>query len=81
MAAGRPVIATDVGDLGRMVRESGCGLLLHDASAKAVVEAISQLEDPETRRQMGENGLRAANVKYNAAAMQGQLAQLYERLQ
>ena len=80
MAAGRPIIANDVGDLGRIVRVTQCGLLLQTASPPAIAAAIEQLRDPALRRRLGDHGREAAESTYNTAAMQSQLAQLYARL-
>jgi glycosyltransferase involved in cell wall biosynthesis len=80
MAAGRPVIATDVGDLGRMVRATECGVLLANPSPEAILEAIKKLRDVDLRNQLGNNGQQAAITKYNAAAMQDGLVALYEEL-
>ena len=68
MAAGRPVVATDVGDLGRIVRAADCGVLLGEVTPRAIAAAIEQLLDPATRARLGGNGLRAAEGPYNAAA-------------
>jgi glycosyltransferase involved in cell wall biosynthesis len=64
-----------------MVRESDCGLLLDGASPEAVAQAIDTLADPSLRRRLGDNGLRAAQTRYNASAMQEQLAAVYARLE
>jgi glycosyltransferase involved in cell wall biosynthesis len=42
MQAGRPVIATPVGDLGSLVSETGCGCLAERADANAIAEAIAR---------------------------------------
>jgi glycosyltransferase involved in cell wall biosynthesis len=76
MAAGRPIVANDVGDLGRMVRAADCGVLLHQATAEAIAAAIDQLRDPALRRRLGANGRHAAQSTYNAQALQSQLAEL-----
>jgi glycosyltransferase involved in cell wall biosynthesis len=80
MAAGRPVLASDVGDLGRMVRQAECGLLLADASSESLAEAIDGLRDREVRERLGGNGRTAAVAEYNAAHVQARLAALYDTL-
>jgi glycosyltransferase involved in cell wall biosynthesis len=80
MAAGRPVVATDVGDLGRMVRAADCGVLLGEATPRAIVGAIQQLLDPATRARLGSNALRAAEGPYNATAQRAQLLEVYRGL-
>lgn len=80
MAAGRPVVATDVGDLGRIVRAADCGVLLAEVTPRAIAGAIERLLDPATRARLGGNGLRAAEGRYNAAAQRASLLELYRGL-
>jgi glycosyltransferase involved in cell wall biosynthesis len=80
MAAGRPIIANDVGDLGRIVRQTRCGVLLSEVTPKTVRQAIEHLRDPSVRRQLGEAGRVAAEKHYNWAAARRQLLEVYARL-
>jgi glycosyltransferase involved in cell wall biosynthesis len=80
MAAGRPVVATDVGDLGRMVRAADCGVLIGEATPRAIAAAIERLLDPATRARLGSNARRAAEGPYNATAQSAQLIELYGRV-
>jgi glycosyltransferase involved in cell wall biosynthesis len=80
MAAARPVIANEVGDLGRIVRATQCGVLIDEATPQAIVCAIDQLRTSATRHVLGTNGLKAAQNTYNAAALQQQLIDLYDTI-
>jgi glycosyltransferase involved in cell wall biosynthesis len=80
MAAGRPVIANDVGDLGRIVRQTGCGVLLPQVTPQAIREAVETLRDDAVRRQLGEAGRAAAESEYNWAAAERKLCQVYAQL-
>ena len=80
MAAGRPVVATDVGDLGRIVRAADCGILIGEATPRAIAAAVEQLLDPATRARLGGNALRAAQGPYNAMTQRAQLIALYDGL-
>lgn len=80
MAAGRPIIANDVGDLGRIVRQTGCGLLLSEVTPQAIRQAIRTLHDPALRRQMGQAGRIAAETEYNWAIAEQKLAHVYGTL-
>jgi glycosyltransferase involved in cell wall biosynthesis len=80
MAAGRPLVATDVGDLGRMVRQADCGILIGDATPGAITAAIEQLLDPATRARLGGNARHAAQGPYNATAQGARLIELYRGL-
>jgi len=80
MAAGRPIIANDVGDLGRIVRETGCGFLLPEVTPDAIREALEALRDPALRRQMGEAGRTAAETHYNSTTSAEHLQQVYAQI-
>jgi glycosyltransferase involved in cell wall biosynthesis len=80
MAAGRPIIANDVGDLGRIVRQTRCGVLLAEVTPGAIRQAIEDLRDPSVRRQLGEAGRVAAENHYNWTAARRQLLEVYARL-
>jgi glycosyltransferase involved in cell wall biosynthesis len=80
MLSGRPIIANDVGDLGRMVRSTGCGLLIDKASPETIAGAVAQLKDPALRARLGARGLEAARNAYNAESTQQQLVHLYDSL-
>ncbi len=80
MTAGRPIIANDVGDLGRIVRQTGCGLLLPEVTPKAIHNAIERLKDPAVRQRMGEAGRAAAETEYNWAVASQKLKRIYTDL-
>ena len=51
----RPVVATAVGDLPRVVRDGETGLLVPPGDAEALAAALVRLlEDPATAQRMGE---------------------------
>jgi glycosyltransferase involved in cell wall biosynthesis len=57
MAAGLPVVASDVGDLGELVGDGVTGLLVPPGDASALAAALDRLAaDPAERRRMGEAG-------------------------
>ncbi len=80
MAAGRPIIANDVGDLGRIVRQTGCGVLLSDVVPGTIRRAVESLRDPAVREGMGTAGRSAAETSYNWVAAEGQLQHIYAKL-
>jgi glycosyltransferase involved in cell wall biosynthesis len=80
MAAARPIIANNIGDLGRIVQKTGCGLLLDEVSPETIRAAIHQLNDPALRRKLGEAGRLAAQTEYNWHAVEQRLLQLYTAL-
>jgi glycosyltransferase involved in cell wall biosynthesis len=80
MMAGRPIIANDVGDLGQIVRQTGCGVLLSQVTPQTIRQAITALRDPALRYQMGQAGLTAARTRYNWAVAEQELEQIYTLL-
>ncbi|MFH1973868.1 MAG: glycosyltransferase family 4 protein, partial [Patescibacteria group bacterium] len=63
MAAGVPVVATDVGCVGSFLRPDIDGLVVHPNDARTLADAIvSQMEEPERRRRM------AASARERAAS-------------
>jgi glycosyltransferase involved in cell wall biosynthesis len=56
LAAGRPVVAVSSidGEVGRIVRENGCGFIVEPGDAPGLANAIAALaDDPERREAMG----------------------------
>jgi glycosyltransferase involved in cell wall biosynthesis len=80
MAAGRPIVANDVGDLGRIVRQTGCGVLLSEVTPETVRRAVERLRSPAERRRLGEAGRAAAEARYNWAVAESHLIEGYEQL-
>jgi glycosyltransferase involved in cell wall biosynthesis len=54
LAAGRPLITGDFGEIAEVVRESGCGIVLPEYSAQEVRTALERLHDAALRNQMAE---------------------------
>ena len=80
MAARLPVVASDMGFVKETIRENDCGLLAKPGNP-AHAEAILYLfTHPGEAHQMGENGRRAVEEKYNWETEGQQLLDLYEVL-
>ncbi len=80
MAAGRPIIANDVGDLGRIVHEIGCGQLLTEVTPEAICEAVDTLRSSTLRQQMGAAGWQAVKTRFNWTAAGEQLQAIYQHV-
>lgn len=80
MAAGRPIIANNVGDLGRIVHQTGCGLLLPEVTADHIVGAVEKLRDETLRSRMGALGRSSAEAEYNWHSEGRKLEMVYETL-
>ena len=61
MAAGLPVIASDMPTIRQVVSETNCGVLTDSTSAREWADAIIKLAlDPDLGRPLEENGQKAA---------------------
>lgn len=81
MAAGRPVVATDVGGVMDAVVHGQTGLLVAPRAPADLAEAIEQLlVHSELRRAMGDAGQRRAREHFHATSVLATLESLYDRL-
>jgi glycosyltransferase involved in cell wall biosynthesis len=79
MAAGRPVVASDLPGLAEIVRAGETGLLYAPGDKAALAKQTRLLLDnPAQQRQMGEAGRRRAEEHFTVAAMVRRYASLYE---
>ena len=79
MAAGRPVVASEIGFIAEIVRESGCGVLVPPGDAGAHAQALADLlGNPEERRRMGAAGRAAVRARYTWATEGEKLVRLYQ---
>jgi len=66
MAAGAACIVSDVGPLGRIVRETGAGLAFNPGSVAGLADTIHDLlMHPDRARAMGQNGRRKSEQSFN----------------
>jgi glycosyltransferase involved in cell wall biosynthesis len=78
MAAGLPAVATDVGESGRLLGETGAGLLVPPRDKAALAAAIrTLLEAPERARGMGRKGEARAALLTERATFE-ETAAVYE---
>jgi glycosyltransferase involved in cell wall biosynthesis len=76
---GKPVIATSVGGLPEQVEHGRTGIIVPPRSEQALAEAIIRLlQDPNLRRQFGENGRRKAEQEWSAANVAEKTFTVYE---
>jgi glycosyltransferase involved in cell wall biosynthesis len=82
LAAGLPVVATDVGGMPDLVHEGENGLLVKRQDPPAMAAALAQLlADPERARTMGERGRLLQEREFSLEAMVRRVEALYsERL-
>ena len=81
MAAGRPVVVTNVGGASELVTEGETGYLVASGDdAGMASRIISLLADPARAKAMGENGKQVVKEKFSCEAQLARTEELYERL-
>ncbi len=81
MAMEKPVVATDVGGTGEVVRHGQSGLLVPPRDPAALAAAIAEvLAQPERAREMGRLGRRIVVDGFSARSMVRQMEELYLNL-
>jgi glycosyltransferase involved in cell wall biosynthesis len=80
LAAGVPVIASDVGGLTEAVHDGETGLLFELGSARQLVQALHRLaEDDALCRELGQRGRRLYERAFTREATTRQLLDIYQR--
>lgn len=80
LAAGKPVLTTNVGEIARIIREEQCGIVVEHSSPALLGQAIKSLRDPDLRNLLSANARRAAEVKYNWSIAEKALLKVYQEV-
>ncbi len=80
LAAGKPVLTTNVGEIAHIVRQEQCGLVVPEPTPRVLAQAIEQLRDPALYTTMAANAYCAAQEKYNWSAAEAALLQIYQEM-
>ncbi len=81
LGAGRPVVATRVGAIPRLIPEESIGILVSPGDAAELARAMARLlADPEGRRKMGANGQAWVRQHFSAEVMARSYMSLYAGL-
>jgi glycosyltransferase involved in cell wall biosynthesis len=81
MAAGKPVVASDVGGNPDAVVDGGTGFLVAPVDIHQLTECLHRLvTDARLRRELGDAGLRRAESLYQADVVIGKLGTMYREL-
>lgn len=79
MAAGLPMVATDVGGARDVLGDSRWGLVVPPHDADALATAIEKLlDDPQATAEMAASGRERVHANYSVTALTNQLANLYQ---
>ena len=80
-AAGKPVVATDVGGVSEVVRDGSTGYTVPAGDDVAVTAAVvSLLKDPDRARDMGDAGAAHVRSRFSRVRMADDLTALYAEL-
>ena len=80
LAAGKAIVCNDCGELGRIVREEGCGLVVSELTAAALSDALRALARPGRLAECQARALRAGRERYTWAEAERTLLGLYQSL-
>lgn len=81
MAAGKPIVATDVGGNPEIVLDQVTGLLAPPGRPTAVAQSLARfIDDPSLRLAMGQCGAQRVAEHFNQARMHNAYRQMYRRL-
>lgn len=79
LAAGRPAVATDVGDAAVVLGTDGIhGRLVPIGDVSAIVSAVTAISQAHTRAEMGKRAASRHAMLFSAQAMAARYAELYE---
>lgn len=81
LAAGLPIVATDVGDSAEVIgQDSQCGHLIPVGDIEALSRSVLDLVTPARRSELGRNGVRRHNQYFSCEVMTHRYETLYRRL-
>lgn len=81
MAAGLPVVVSNFPLWKKVVEENSCGIAVDPRNPEKIAKAIEYfMNNPDKKKEMGENGRRAILGKYNWEKEKEKLLQLYRSL-
>jgi glycosyltransferase involved in cell wall biosynthesis len=80
MAAGKPVVATRVGENAHVIEDGVDGLLVESKDVKGMASALARLiDDPELRRRLGDAASRKISQQFTVERMTREYEEIYLR--
>ena len=79
LAAGKTVITTEIGEVGRIVKDRRCGIVMREAIKEEILKAFAALQDRDRLKRLQQNALQAAG-DYSWHRAEETLLKLYEEL-
>lgn len=81
MACGLPVIVTDVGQCGSLVRECGGGVVIEENNTTALVDALAMYAKDQKRADVdGRKNRECVSKRYSVETMTNQIIRVYDQL-
>ena len=80
LASGRPLIASNVGEIAQIIKQHDCGTVVDDLAPEIIRTALAGYLNPETWRQKSLHSIRAAATEYNWDKARMNLVNLYEKI-
>jgi glycosyltransferase involved in cell wall biosynthesis len=81
LANGVPVVMTDIGRLGRIIRETGCGIVVKDSDVEGIRAAMGRLAaDRAGLRRMSRRALEVSRTRFNWETMRDRYVDLVRSL-
>ena len=80
LAAGRAIVATDVGDLGALLRRLPVGRVVPDQPEPLAQAVLALLADERERERLGRNARHLAETEFAWPMMAEQLEQFYAKV-
>lgn len=80
MAAGIPVMVSDIGNWPEVVQKHDCGVVVTPKADKIAEALVAYINDPERREEHGANGKQAVIEQYNWEQQRNNFLEFYSRL-
>jgi glycosyltransferase involved in cell wall biosynthesis len=79
LAAGKAVITTEIGEVGRIVKRGNCGIIMPEATKQEILVAFAKLKDRNSLQMLQQNALKTAHL-YTWPKAEKTLLELYGKL-